>query len=96
MTHEEQSKIAERFRTVLEARGVPCTRQGFTFDKSILLEFNSDHRGCIDIYPSGEIIVLFTEDGIDNVLELQESDFDLAVNLIEIGTEAFQRQKTIV
>ena len=77
---EEASQALAR---MLAKEGLIPTRVGHTADQSILFQFLGNINACIDLYPSGELIVLIRKINRDEVHELEYTDSDRAIKLLQ-------------
>lgn len=82
ITHEQ---VANSLMTTLASHGLIADRRHETADKSILLEFLTGTRACVDIYPTGEIVVIVRENGCDNVFELGIANTGRIIELVRDG-----------
>ncbi len=74
------AKVIERHLT---SAGLKPTRTSRTFDDSTLLEFlSSDKQACIDIYDTGEIVVVVRNEPRDDVYEFETSELEQLISLI--------------
>ena len=82
ITHEQ---VANSLMLTLARSGITVDRRNMTADGSVLMEFLSGRQACVDVYPTGEIVVIVTENGRDNVFELGISDTNRIVELVRDG-----------
>jgi hypothetical protein len=78
-------EVANSIHVHLARHGVVCDRRSNTTDGSVLLQYLSGRKACVDVYPTGEIIVIVKQDGINNVFELDVSDLPQILNLVRDG-----------
>lgn len=83
-THEN---IAESLVNTLSRHGLVADRRQRKAKGSILLEFLRGRQSCVDIHPTGEIVVIVREGDIDNVFTLGVEDVGLIVELVRDGID---------
>jgi hypothetical protein len=81
-THEQ---VANSLMRTFSRHGLIADRRNKTVDGSILLEFITGRKACVDIYPTGEIVVIVKESGSDNVFEFGIADIDRILELVRDG-----------
>lgn len=79
-THQE---AAQALAQLLAKEGFKPSRVEKTGDQSILFQFLGKTRACIDLYPSGELIVLVRKVNRDEIHELEYADTDRAIKLLQ-------------
>jgi hypothetical protein len=80
LNHEQAGQVLEKLFT---KEGLKPSRIERTGDQSILFQFLGETRACVDLYPSGELIVLIRKSGRDEIHELDFSDSDRAIQLLQ-------------
>lgn len=79
--------LAEAVKAALEARGLIPDRIGQTVDDSTLMQFRALRR-CVDVYPTGEVVVIVKEGDASHIFELTGADVAMAVDLVQSGMAA--------
>jgi hypothetical protein len=79
LNHEEAGQALVQ---LLTKEGFEPSRVERTADQSILFQFLGKNRACIDLYPSGELIVLVRKTDRDEIHELEFADSDRAIQLL--------------
>lgn len=70
----------------LEEHGLKADRRESTEDGHLLLEYFRKFRGGVDFHPSGEIIVIIENNGIDDIYEFDSFELkQIAVLLRDAG-----------
>ena len=77
------AEAAEAFAQLLANEGFKPSSVERTADESILFQFLGKNRACIDLYPSGELIVLVRKTNRDEIHELEFADSDRAIKLLQ-------------
>lgn len=85
VTHRD---VADSLQNTLARHGLHADRKHIKSDSSILLEFVSGRKACVDVHPTGEIVVIVREGDVDNVFELGVQDVSLIVELVRDGIGA--------
>ena len=67
----------------LEAAGFKATRKNLTADDSYLLQFLGMTTACIDIFPNGDVIVVYDKDGVEHLYEVGINDVELVISLFK-------------
>jgi hypothetical protein len=80
LNHEEAGQALAR---LLAKEGFNPSRVGRTAEQSILFQFLGKTRACIDLYPTGELIVLVRKTNRDEIHELEYADSDRAIKLLQ-------------
>lgn len=80
-----QAQVAESLMATLARHGLVANRKQKTDDDSLLYEFFNVHRAVVDIYPTGEIVVIVKSNGLSNVFELSVQDINRIVELVRDG-----------
>jgi hypothetical protein len=76
------SNLNKRVEESLSRAGLAPYKQGITGDGSWLMQFNGEVVACVDVYPSGEIVVLIERGEVDELYELGPDDLDLIASLL--------------
>lgn len=82
ISHEQ---VADSLMATLAKHGLVADRKQKTDDDSLLYEFFNTHRAVVDIYPTGEIVVIVKSNGLSNVFELGVQDINRIVELVRDG-----------
>jgi hypothetical protein len=77
--------MADALVATLARHGVTPDRRHQTKDGSILLEFLTGRRACVDIYPTGEMVVIVRKKRRDNVFALGIANVDRIIELVRDG-----------
>lgn len=82
ISHED---VANSIQVYLAKQGLVADRRSKTRDGSVLLQFLTGRRSCVDVYPTGEIVVVATENDVDNIFELAITDLPRICELVRDG-----------
>jgi len=80
-------QIAQSVRQTLARHGLKVDRQQNS-SESILFEFFNENRAGVEIYDTGEIVVVVSNDGVINAIELGIQDANRIVDLVKNGFRA--------
>ncbi len=80
------ASMTKRMKTLLERHGYVSMRQGRTADGSVLLQYPDGKK--VDVYPSGDLIVLVRRGDRREVTELRWEDLGRVPSLFEDGGTA--------
>ena len=82
VSHEQ---VADSLMATLAKHGLVANRKQTTDDDSLLYEFFNAHRAVVDIYPTGENVVIVKNNGLSNVFEFGVQDINRIVELVRDG-----------
>ena len=80
LNHKQAAQALEQ---LLIKEGLRPSRIDRTGDQSVLFQFLGKNRACVDLYPSGELIVLLRNGNQDEIHELEYADTDRMIKLLK-------------
>lgn len=83
---DSMTELAVSVLKALNQLGLHPSRIGKTVDGSSLFQFTEEGRKrIVDVYPTGEIVVIVREGEVDNVFELDGDELPLILELVQNG-----------
>lgn len=70
---------------VIVSQGLRPSRESWTSDGSYLIQFLGEQSACVDLYPSGEMVVLIRSEGREDVHDLLLKDTNRMIQLLQDG-----------